>query len=104
MLLLAAAAILPRLFWDASPDTAADLRAAGIVHIAVPAVRADAWKGAAGISVETANPTGAVKMEAPSVDYRANQGTATRAPWLNANPWEFLRHPKATFLYTVRGQ
>jgi hypothetical protein len=104
MLLLAAAAILPRLFWDASPDTAADLRAAGIVHIAVPAARADAWKGAAGISVDTVNPAGAVKMEAPSVDYRANQGTATRAPWLNANPWEFLRHPKATFLYTVRGQ
>jgi hypothetical protein len=104
MLLLAAAAILPRLFWDAGPDTAAELRSAGIVHIALPAARADAWKGASGITIEIADPKGAVKMTAPSVDYRANQGTATRAPWLNANPWEFLRHPKATFLYTVAGQ
>jgi hypothetical protein len=104
MLLLAAAAILPRLYWDAPPDTAADLRAAGVVQIAVPASRADAWKSAGGITVEIADPAGAVKMEAPSVDYRANQGTATRAPWLNANPWEFLRHPQGTFFYQVRGQ
>jgi hypothetical protein len=104
MLLLAAAAILPRLYWDAAPDTAADLKTAGIVHIALPAARADAWKGIEGIKIDIANPTGAVNMQAPSVDYRANQGTATRAPWLNANPWQFLRHPRATFLYQVRGQ
>jgi hypothetical protein len=70
----------------------------------VPAARADAWKSASGISVEIADPKGAVKMESPSVDYRANQGTATRAPWLIANPWAFLRHPEGIFLYTVKGK
>lgn len=103
MMLLLAAAILPRLFWDAAPDTAAEVRAAGIAHIAVPAARADAWRPAAGITVDTVDLKGAIKMEAPAVDYRANQGTATRAPWLIANPWAFLRHPQATFLYTVKG-
>src|SRR5436305_11779982 len=98
-MLLLVAAVLPRLFWDAGPDTAPALRDAGIARIAVPAAQAEAWKGAAGISIEVANPQGAVKLVAPSVDYRANQGSASRSPWINTNGWRFVRQPQALFLY-----
>jgi hypothetical protein len=103
-MLLLLAATLPRLFWDAAPDSAPALRDAGIERIAVPAAQADAWKSASGITIDIVDPTGAVKLVAPSVDYRANQGSASRAPWLNSNGWRFLRQPKALFVYDVKGQ
>jgi hypothetical protein len=103
MMLLLAAAILPKLFWDAPADTAAALREAGIAQIAVPAARAAEWKGAAGISVEPADFTAAVKLEAPAVDYRANEATASRSPWITSNAWQFFRLPGGRFAYEVKG-
>lgn len=102
MMLLLAAAILPRLFWDAAPDTAPALREAGIREIAVPASRAAAWQGAEGITVEAADLAAAVKAEAPSVDYRANEATASRSPWIHSNGWQFLRLPRAHFVYEAK--
>ncbi len=103
MMLLLAAAILPRLFWDASPDTAAALREAGIREIVVPASRAGAWRGTAGITVETVDLAGMVKAGAPSVDYRANEATASRSPWIDSNGWQFLRRPRAHYVYDAKG-
>ncbi len=103
-MLLLVAAVLPRLFWDAAPDSAPGLREAGIGRIAVPPARSEAWKGATGITIDVVDPQGAVKLVAPSVDYRANQGSASRAPWLNSNGWRFLRQPEAQFIYDVKGQ
>ena len=103
MMLLLAAAVLPRLFWDAAPDTAQTLRDSGIVRIAVPAERAAAWKGTAGITVETADLVGAVKLEAPTVDYRANEATASRSPWITSNGWHFQRAAAGRFVYDVKG-
>jgi hypothetical protein len=102
MLLLVAAA-LPRLFWDAAPDTAPSLREAGVEQIAVPPARLDSWKSVTGISVEAADPQGAVKLTAPGVEYRANVATASRSPWINSNGWRFLRQPAGLFLYDVKG-
>jgi hypothetical protein len=102
-MLLLAAALLPRLFWDAGPEIAAKLKEAGIQTIAVPAAQSAAWKSAAGIQVETADVAGAVKLVAPSVDYRANQGSASRSPWLNSNGWRFIRQPQQVFVYDVKG-
>jgi hypothetical protein len=102
-MLLLVAAMLPRLFWDDGPQTAPALREAGIERIAVAESRSAAWKGVAGFEVTTVDPQRAVKVVAPSVDYRANQGSASRAPWINANGWRFLRQPDGLFLYEARG-
>jgi hypothetical protein len=99
--LLLAAALLPRLFWDAGPETAPALRQAGIEKIAVAAARVASWKGV--MDVDVVDPARAVRLVAPSVDYRANQASASRTPWLNANGWRFLRAPAGEFVYDVKG-
>ena len=97
------AAALPVLFWSAAPDTAPALRDAGITHIAVPAAQAESWKAASGITVETADLRKMVKLEAPGVEYRVDQASASRAPWLDSNGWQFLRQPQGRFYYDVKG-
>lgn len=101
MMLLLAAALLPRLFWDAGPETAPALRQAGIEKIAVAAERVASWKGV--LDVEAADPSRAIRLVAPSVDYRANQASASRTPWINANGWRIVRQPAGEFVYDVKG-
>src|SRR5436853_468308 len=103
MLLLLAAA-LPALFWEGAPDTAPALRDAGIREIVVPAARLDAWKGAAEISAKAGDLQGAVKLLTPAVNYRMDQASASRAPWLDSNGWKFLRQPPGRFYYDVTGK
>jgi len=95
------AALLPRLFWDAGPETAPELRQAGIEKIAVMAERVAQWKGL--LDVEAADPARCIRLVAPSVDYRANQASASRTPWLNANGWRIVRQPAGEFVYDVKG-
>jgi hypothetical protein len=102
MLLLLAA--LPTLFWDGAADTAPALRDAGIHQILVPAARLASWKGATGIAAEAADPQGAVKVMAPLVNYRMDEASATRAPWVIANGWRFIRRPQGRFYYDVTGK
>lgn len=102
MLLLLAA--VPALFWDAAPDTAQALRDAGIQQIVVPAARLASWKAVDGITVEAADPQGAVKVQAPTVNYRINEATATRAPWVVANGWRMIRRPKVRYYYEAPGK
>ena len=90
MLFLAAA--LPILFWNGGPDSATALREAGIERVAVPAGQATGW--GTGVSVEAFDPAKAVKLATPSVEYRANEATASRSPWLDANGWTLLRRPR----------
>lgn len=101
MLFLAAA--LPLLFWDAGPSAAGALRDAHIERIAVPAAQAEAWKGVAGISVQPASTGGLVKLAVPSVEYRPDQATASRAPWIQSNGWQLLRRPTGRFYYDAPG-
>jgi len=102
-MLLALAAVLPTLFWDASQDTAPALQEAGITQIRVPAARLDAWRSVAGISA-AADLEGAVKLPAPAVNYRMDEASATRAPWLISSGWQFLRKPQARFYYDAPGK
>jgi hypothetical protein len=102
MLLLLAA--LPALFWDGPADTAPALREAGIKQIHVPAARLAEWKNVPGMAAEAADPQGAVKLLAPTVNYRMDQASASRAPWLISNGWQFLRQPKGRFYYDVTGK
>ena len=99
MLFLAAA--LPILFWNGGPDSATALREAGIERVAVPAGQATGW--GTGVSVEAFDPAKAVKLATPSVEYRANEATASRSPWLDANGWTLLRRLSARYYYDVPG-
>jgi hypothetical protein len=101
MLLLLAA--LPALFWDAPPDTAPAVQEAGITRILVPRERLSAWKSASGITAQAADPAAAVKLLAPTVNYRMQEATATAAPWVVNNGWQLLRRPGAHFYYDVTG-
>jgi hypothetical protein len=101
-MLLFLAVSLPALFWDGGAATAPALKEAGITHVAVPAAQADSWK-ATGLTVEAADPQKAVKLAAPSVEYRIDQASASRAPWLDCNGWQYMRQPQGHFYYDTKG-
>jgi hypothetical protein len=101
MLLMLAA--LPGLFWSGAPGTAQALRDAGITQITVASAQAESWKGVTGVTVGAADPQKAVKLQAPTVEYRVDQASASRAPWLDSNGWQFLRRPQGRFYYDVKG-
>jgi hypothetical protein len=47
------------------------------------------------------NVSDAVKLPVPSVQYKMNVASATRAPWLNANGWQIQRSPGKKFFYDL---
>lgn len=49
-------------------------------------------------------PPGAVQLAEPRVQYRMNEASATRSPWIDANGWKILRDPGRTYVYNVKGQ
>ena len=49
-------------------------------------------------------PAGAVRLNEPRVQYRNNEASATRSPWIDANGWRILRSPNKTFVYHVKGE
>lgn len=102
LLLLAAAA--PTLFWDGGPEIAPALKDAGITRIAVPSARAEPWKSVSGIKADPVDLQGAVKLPTPQVNYRVDQASATRVPWLDSNGWRFLRQSATRFYYDVPGK
>ena len=102
MLLLLAA--LPGLFWEGAPETAPALHDAGIKQILVPASRLDSWKGVPDITAAAADLQSAMKLLAPTVNYRIDEASATRAPWIVANGWRFIRRPQGRFYYDVTGR
>jgi hypothetical protein len=103
VILLAVAAALPGVFWDAPPDTANALREAGLYRVLVPPERAAAWKNVDGITAETADPRLLLKLRAPGVNYRSDEASASRVPWLDGNGWRFLRAPQGRFYYEAEG-
>jgi hypothetical protein len=70
----------------------------------VPAAKSDGWKGVTGISVEAGDLEKAVKLVSPTVNYRMNQASASREPWLVHNGWKFLRQPDGRFYYEAPGE
>jgi hypothetical protein len=47
---------------------------------------------------------GAVKLAVPQVQYRINEASASRSPWIDANGWQMVRKPAARFYYDVPGK
>ena len=102
MMLLALAALVPSLFWNSGPKDAQKVKDAGVTYVAVPANQLKSWQGVPGLTVEADSLDGAVKLIAPTVNYRVNQASASRAPWLESNGWRFLRQPDGRFYYDVK--
>jgi hypothetical protein len=48
-------------------------------------------------------PADAVKLNPPRVQYRINEASATRSPWIDANGWRIIRTPGKSFFYQVTG-
>ena len=44
---------------------------------------------------------GAVKLPPPRVQYRADEASASTAPWIDANGWQILRTPGKHYFYNV---
>jgi hypothetical protein len=44
---------------------------------------------------------GAVKLPVPKVEYRMNEASASRSPWIDANGWQILRAPARRYYYDV---
>jgi hypothetical protein len=102
-MLLAVALAIPGIFWDGAADTAKALREVGVQSIFVPPARVGEWKGVAGITAESADITQSIKLQTPGVNYRFDQASASRAPWLDGNGSRFLRQPQGRFYYEVPG-
>jgi hypothetical protein len=51
-----------------------------------------------------AEPVNAVKLGTPRVQYRPNEASATRSPWIDANGWRIIREPGQSFVYHVPGE
>jgi hypothetical protein len=49
-------------------------------------------------------PSDAVKLNPPRVQYRINEASATRSPWIDANGWRIIRMPGKSFFYQVTGE
>ncbi len=45
----------------------------------------------------------ATKLASPGVEYRMNEASASRSPWLTSNGWMIQRKPQAKFYYDVKG-
>lgn len=96
-------ALLPVLFWDQGPETADQLKAAGITRVAVPSSMESAWRKRLGVEVRGVDPAGAIRLLKPGVEFRVNEASATRSPWIDLNGWQFLRKPKGHFYYEAPG-
>lgn len=102
-LLLAALATLPCVYWAQGIESRLALDAAGLKRICVAPDMVDAWR-AAGFSVSpvtSADLTSHVALPVPGVTARAGLASPTRSPWVVANGWQFVRKPKATFVYDL---
>jgi hypothetical protein len=43
----------------------------------------------------------AIQLPVPKVEYRTNEATASRSPWIDSNGWKILRAPERRYYYDV---
>ena len=94
-------ALLPGLFWTAGPNTADALRQAGIEQFCTPPALVAPWKQA-GFSVAPLTDEelhSRIKLSTPGIDRKVMVASATTAPWVDANGWQFRRKPDGEFYY-----
>ncbi len=92
----------PCLYWTQGIDTRATLEAASLKRICVAPEQVEAWR-AAGFTVAPMTDAEFAAREAlpaPGVTARPGVASPTRAPWIIANGWRFMRSPATKFAYT----
>ena len=100
LFLLAAA---PCLYWTHGIETRPAVEAAGIKRLCAPADQADGWRKA-GLTVTSMSDddfAGREALAAPGVSPRPGVASPTRAPWIIASGWRFMRSPGAKFSYSA---
>jgi hypothetical protein len=60
-----------------------------------------AWPSVRAIKAEKIDLSSAIKISAPTISFRGNIASASRAPWITLNGWRYLRNPQATFYVTA---
>jgi hypothetical protein len=99
----AAEARPPCLYWTDGIESRATLESAGLKRLCVPPERADAWR-AAGFTVTPMTEAEFAAREAlppPGIAARPGVASPTRAPWIVANGWRFMRSPGTKYAFTV---
>jgi hypothetical protein len=98
--LAALLAVLPALYWAQPVATAPVLREAGIEHVLVPPDRMAAWRqaGLDAAALGTREREKLVPLPPPGIVARADQASASRRPWIDANGWRYLRRPRDRYL------
>src|SRR5262245_60828451 len=100
LFLLAAA---PCLYWPHGIETRPAVESAGIKHLCVPSEQGDAWRKA-GFTVTVVSDEDFASREAlsaPGVSPRPGVASPTRAPWIVASGWRFMRSPSGKYSYSV---
>ena len=100
MIALLLALGIPNLFWEPNPESAGALDQAGIECPHVGPEKVAAWK-AAGRCAMGADLSIAEKLPAPGVQYRMNEASASRSPWMDSNGWRFQRLGRRMVLYDL---
>jgi hypothetical protein len=96
-------AAVPCLYWTQGIETRPAVEAAGIKRLCAPAEHADGWRKA-GLTVTTLSENDFASREAlaaPGVSPRPGVASPTRAPWIVANGWRFMRAPAAKYSYSA---
>lgn len=91
---LFALAMAPAVYWDKGPDTATQLKKAGIEQVYVPSAQdRAAWTraGLTAMPLDNTWQTQAQKVPKPGLRYKLNQSGPTAQPWVDSNGWRFER-------------
>src|SRR5947207_772428 len=96
-------AAAPCVYWTQGIETRVALESAGIKRICVPPDQVDPWRKA-GFTVTAVSDADLAARDAlppPGVTARAGVASPTRAPWIIASGWRFMRSPAAKYAYIV---
>ena len=101
MSLLLLLAALPALYWPEAIDTAPALRDAGITRILVAPESVQAWRdaGLSATAIRAAEIAAREALPPPGIHGQVALASATRAPWIVASGWRFLRNPGGRYAY-----
>jgi hypothetical protein len=96
-------AAVPCIYWTQGIESRAALESAGIKRLCVPSDQVDIWRKA-GFNVTAASDADFAAREAlpvPGTTARPGVASPTRAPWIVASGWRFMRTPTGKYSYAV---
>jgi len=94
---------LPLLYWSQGIETAPQIKDTGLEQFAVPPEKVEEWRkaGFKVIAMPRNELEGRERLLVPGIQRKYTVASPTRAPWIEANGWRFLRQPGGQYLYDV---